>query len=452
MQAAVDEEDTVHLFELIDESLKRNDDERLYELLNPLESAELAHVLEAFPHNVRARLWSAAGHEAGADVLLHMNQDAAAQLGEELGAEALLETTTTLDATEVAELVEALSDEVTEELLAAMDAARRQQVDAVLSSPEGTAGRIVHHDAVAVRPEVSVSVLQRYLNRFGELPENTDQLMVVTREQRFLGTVRVLDLLRQPADSQVSEIMTTEIRTVAPEMEQRELLRLFLDHDLVSAPVVGDDGKLLGRVMVSDVMDILQEEAERAIMAPAGLDEDEDLFAPLLSSARNRAIWLGINLGTAFLAAWVIGLFESTLDQIVALAVLMPIVASMGGIAGSQTLALAIRGLALGQIAPSNTRWLLRKEVGIGVLNGLLWALVVAAVASLWFRDLRLGAVIAAALVINMLAAAVAGLLVPLALDRMRFDPALSGSVILTTVTDVIGFMSFLGLATLFLL
>ena len=452
MQAAVEEKEATHLFEEVDEALKRGDDEYLHALLNPLEAAELAHVLDAFPHNVRARLWSAAGHEEGADVLLHMSQDAAAQLGEELGAEALLETATALDATEVAELVEALSEEVTEELLAAMDVVRRQQVDAVLSSPEGTAGRLMHGDAVAVRPEISVSVLQRYLSRLGELPENTDQLMVVTRDQHFLGTVQVLDLLRQPADTQVREVMTTEVRTIAPDLDQRELIRLFRDRDLISAPVVADDGRLLGRIVVSDVMDILQEDAEHAIMARAGLDEDEDLFAPLLSSARSRAIWLGINLGTAFLAAWVIGLFESTLDQIVALAVLMPVVASMGGIAGSQTLALAIRGLALGQILPSNTRWLLRKEVGIGVLNGLLWALVVAAVASLWFHDLRLGAVIAAAVVINMLAAAIAGLLVPLALERMRFDPALSGSVILTTVTDVIGFISFLGLATIFLL
>ena len=246
--------------------------------------------------------------------------------------------------------------------------------------------------------------------------------------------------------------MATDVETVTPDTGEHDVAILFSDHDLLSLPVVDDERYLLGRIVAEDVMDVLQEETERAMLANTGLDEEEDLFAPILPAARGRALWLGINLLTAFLASWVIGLFEATIDKIVALAVLMPIVASMGGIAGSQTLSLTIRGLALGQIAGSNTPWLLKKEVSIGLLNGVLWALVVGAVAAFWFGDAGIGTVIGAALVINMLGAGFAGLLVPLVLKRMKIDPALSGAVILTTVTDVVGFMSFLGLATLFLL
>jgi magnesium transporter len=259
-------------------------------------------------------------------------------------------------------------------------------------------------------------------------------------------------LLTCQPDTLVSEVMNPEAERIRPELESRELAMLFRDHDLVSVAVVDEDEKLIGRVTIDDVVDVIQDEADRQILGAAGLNAEEDMFAPVIPSARRRAIWLGINLGTAFLAAWVIGLFEATLDQVVALAVLMPIVASMGGIAGSQTLTLIIRGIALGHVSSGNTRWLAYKEIAISVLNGCVWALVVGAISYLWFHEVLISGVLAAAMIITLLAAALSGVVIPLVMEKTGIDPALAGSVVLTTVTDVVGFMSFLGLATLFLL
>jgi magnesium transporter len=235
-------------------------------------------------------------------------------------------------------------------------------------------------------------------------------------------------------------------------MADDEVARLFEDRDLLSAPVVDTEGRLLGRITIDDVVDVIREDAEHSLLSMAGLDEEDDTFAPVFTSARRRAVWLGINLFTAFLASWVIGLFQATLQQVVALAVLMPIVASMGGIAGSQTLIIVIRGLALGQVGSSNARWLMTKELAVSVLNGIVWALVVALLATLWFRDIDIGLIIAVALIINLVCAAIAGFSIPFTLSRMNIDPAHAGTVILTTVTDVVGFMVFLGLGTIFLL
>lgn len=246
--------------------------------------------------------------------------------------------------------------------------------------------------------------------------------------------------------------MHTDIAGIAVDTDSREVARLFQDLDLMSAPVVDGEGRLIGRITVDDVVDLIREESERTVMQMAGLDDEADMFAPVLVSSRRRAVWLGINLVTAFLAAWVIGQFQGTLEQLVALAVLMPIVASMGGIAGSQTLTLVIRGLALKQVQKGNVRVLLNREIGVSILNGMLWAAVVAALAVVWFGDWGIGGVIAAAILLNLLCAAVAGLAIPLLLDRLGIDPALAGSVILTTVTDVVGFFAFLGLATVLLL
>jgi magnesium transporter len=276
--------------------------------------------------------------------------------------------------------------------------------------------------------------------------------MVVDRDNKFQGAISILKLFLLPLDTLIADIMDGSWHTIDPNMSEREVARTFENHDWFSAPVVDKKGYFLGRIVVDDVVDTIRDEADRAMLAPVGLNEDEDLFAPMLPSAKRRSVWLAVNLVTAFLASWVIGLFEATIEQVVALAVLMPIVASMGGIAGSQTLTLTIRGLAMGQIADSNTSFLLKKEVGIGLLNGLLWAFVVAVISYLWFGSQSIALVIAAAIILNMFAAALAGILVPLTLNKMNIDPALSGAVVLTTVTDVIGFMAFLGLATIFLI
>jgi magnesium transporter len=300
---------------------------------------------------------------------------------------------------------------------------------------------------------VTLETVQRFLRwKNQSIPDNTDALMVVDRDGIFLGVLPLARLVSQSSELAVADVLESDIDTVSVAMKSWDVATLFQTHDLVSAPVVDENGLLLGRIVIEDIVDVIREGSDQALMNMAGLDEEEDLFAPIVPSAKRRAVWLGINLMTAFLAAWVIGRFEAALEQVVALAVLMPIVASMGGIAGSQTLTLAIRGLALGQISRTNSNWLMRKEIGISLINGVLWALVVAVIATLWFQDVRIGGIIAVALIINMLAAGIAGIAIPLGLKRLGIDPALSGSVVLTTVTDVIGFMAFLGLATVFLL
>ena len=306
-------------------------------------------------------------------------------------------------------------------------------------------------DTVTVRSDVDVDVVLRYLRRLGEMPDNLDQLFVVDRGNAFLGVLPLAKLVIAHADATTAEIMSTEELAIPADTPVSEVAVVFEQRDLISAPVLDNHGKLLGRITVDDVVDVIREESERSIMSAAGLDEEHDIFAPILVTARQRALWLALNLATAFLAASVIGLFEATIEKLVALAVLMPIVASMGGIAGSQTLTIVVRGLALGQIGPANARAVLSREVAVGVLNGCLWAVVVAVAAGAWFDDLRLGVVIGCAMALNLLTAGFAGAAIPLLLRRINIDPALAGGVVLTTLTDVVGFFAFLGLASHFL-
>jgi magnesium transporter len=342
---------------------------------------------------------------------------------------------------------------VTSEVLSSLDEQRRERLETALSYPEDSAGGLMNTDMVTVRPEVTLDVVLRYLRRRKDgLPEITDNLIVVSRQGRYLGVLYLTDLLTNDPDDSVAEVMTLDVQPIPADAKAREVANRFEQLDLVSAPVIDADGRVLGRVTVDDVMDVIREEADHQFLGHAGLSEGEDMFAPVLLSARRRAVWLGINLLTAFLAAWVIGLFEATIEQIVALAVLMPVVASMGGIAGTQTLTLAIRGIALGHLSAKNIRWLVSKEMAVAMLNGLLWAVVVAGIAWLWFGSSGIAAIIATAITLNVLAATLSGALLPLLLDRFGIDPALAGGVILTTVTDVVGFLSFLGLASLFLL
>jgi magnesium transporter len=336
--------------------------------------------------------------------------------------------------------------------LLALDQDHRKRLEAVLSYEDGTAGRLMSADVVSVRKDVTLAVVLRWLRRHQSLPPHTDALMVIDEDERYLGKLPMSDVVTGDPDALVETVMREGADSIRADMSERELAILFERRDLVSVAVLDDSGRLLGRITIDDVVDIIREEADHALLKSAGLDEEEDLFAPVLPSARRRGVWLGINLITVFMAAWVIGRFEEALDKIVALAVLMPVVASMGGIAGSQTLTLTIRGFALDQIAASNVRWLIIKEVSVGALNGVVWALVVALVSYVWFQDIGLATIIAVAMALNLLAASLSGVVVPLVLRRMGIDPALSGAVILTTVTDIIGFLSFLGLASLFLL
>jgi len=356
-----------------------------------------------------------------------------------------------LETDDLADIFEDLPKAVLHQVVRSMSNQDRRRLQSVMSYDEDSAGGLMNPDMVTIRPNVDLDVVLRYLRQRGELPANTDKLFVVDRDDRYLGVLNISDLLTQSKKESVSHAMVTDQKALPPTLSANEVALFFEDYNLVSAPVVDENNQLLGRITVDDVVDVIRDEADRSLLSLAGLDEDDDMFAPVTRSAKRRAVWLGINLFTAFLAAWVIGLFAETIEQIVALAVLMPIVASMGGIAGSQTLMLVIRGIALNQIGNTNARWLLWKELAVGSLNGILWASVVAVITGLWFQSQSLGLLIGVALIINLIIAALAGATIPLTLKRMNIDPAIAGGVILTTVTDVIGFFSFLGLATIFL-
>ena len=421
-------------------------------LLNALTPAEIAHLLEGLPRTEREILWELVEDKDG-EVLIHLSEDVRADLISRMDLAEILSATETLDLDDLADLIQELPDTLTRELLDSLDSQRRNRLEAVLGYEEDTAGGLMNTDTVTVRPEVTLDAVLRYLRRLGDrVPSNTDALIVVNREDQYLGMLSLAQIVTSDPAEIVAEVMSVDFKPIPATWPKREVANRFERHDLMSAAVVGPDGKLLGRITIDDVVDVIREEGEHAFMGRAGLSEEEDMFAPVLISARKRALWLGINLLTAFLASWVIGQFENTIERIVALAVLMPIVASMGGIAGSQTLTLAIRGIALGQLSTKNARWLLLKELAVGLLNGVLWALVVGTVAGLWFQSVDIAWVIAAALIINLMFAAFSGAVLPLVLDRIGIDPALAGGVLLTTVTDVVGFLAFLGLATLFLL
>jgi len=419
--------------------------------VHALHPAEIAQLLESLPPAKREVVWELVDPEDDGEVLLHVNDELRAHLIRGMDDEEILAATEGLDVDDLADLVADLPEELTQQLLLSLDKQNRDHLTGLLSYDEDSAGGLMNPDTVTVRPDVTVDTLLRYLRMRGELPQNTDSIFVVNRYGRYLGMLAVTRLITASPDAAVAEIMSTEIAGIPVDLEALDVVKLFEDRDLVSAPVVDPQGRLMGRITVDDVVDVLRDDAEHTMMSMAGLDEEEDMFAPILRSTRRRAIWLGINLATAILASWVVGRFQATIDQLVALAVLMPIVASMGGVAGSQTLTLMIRGLALKQINEGNAVVLVRREVAISILNGLLWAMFVGVVATLWFDTWGLGAVIAVAMMINLLAGTLAGFFVPLLLRRMGVDPALAGSVVMTTVTDVVGFFSFLGLAALFL-
>ena len=438
--------------EAFTEALESGKHPHLRKMLNDLHPAEVALLLESLPEPQRELTWELVYAEHRGDVLAELNDEVRTKLLRQMETHELVTVTEDLDTDDLVDILQDLPDRVVREALASLDKQNRLRVETALRYDEDSAGGLMSTDTITVRADVTLDVVLRYLRIRGEIPETTDSLFVVNRYDSYLGLLALSDLLTHDPDETVAEVMSLETEGIPPEMDASEVAMLFDQRDLVSAPVIDMQGRLLGRITVDDVVDFIREEAEEVQLAQAGLDPEDDIFAPVVTSTRRRAVWLGINLVTAFTAAWVIGLFERTIEQIVALAVLMPIVASMGGIAGGQTLTLTIRGLALGQVSGSNTRWLMTKELAVGALNGLLWSIVVAAVAVIWFDDMQIGYVIAAAIIINLVCGAAAGISIPLVMRKFDIDPALAGNVVLTTITDVIGFMAFLGLATLFLL
>ncbi|UCE90581.1 MAG: magnesium transporter [Pseudomonadota bacterium] len=431
--------------------LRADELEQAAHLLGNLHPAEIAHVLQSLPPEERELVWPHVPSEHEGEVLLHLPDDVRTVLISKMEPQALVAATESLDTDDLADILPEMPQDVIQELLLTLEHQERERLESVLSYPEDSAGGLMDLETVVVRADITLDVVLRYLRWRGAMPETTDTLFVVNRDNKYLGLLPLTDLLTSDPDLTVAEIMRRDIDGIPADMTAREVAALFERRDLVTAPVVDENDRLLGRITIVDVVDVIRDEADHDFLSMAGLNEEADMFAPVVMSTRRRAVWLGINLLTALLASWVIGLFEVTIEKLVALAVLMPIVASMGGIAGSQTLTLVIRGLALGQISDSNARLLLFKELSVGVLNGLLWALVIAVVAGAWFENLQLSLVIALAVIINLVVAAIAGATIPLLLRRFGADPALAGGVVLTTITDVIGFFAFLGLAALYL-
>jgi magnesium transporter len=419
-------------------------------MLNGLPPADVAHLLESSPPNYRHILWQMVEVEQEGEVLGELSDELQAHFLSDMGAAEVALITEGLADDDIADILQQVPDRITREVLTAMDHQDRARLERVMHYPDDVAGGLMSTDTITIRARLTLEVVLRYLRRHDEIPEMTDNLIVVNRSDQFIGLLPLRTLLVSDPSVSVREMMQTDVEPIPVNMSDTDVARLFERNDWVSAPVVDDNGRLLGRITIDDVVDVIREDADHSFMSMAGLDEEEDTFAPVKRAAPRRAVWLGINLATAFIASSVINLFQDTIEKVVALAVLMPIVASMGGIAGTQTLTVLIRGIAMGQVGRNNQLWLVNRELIIGVLNGVLWACVVAVAASLWFEDWHIGVIIAAAMVINLVTAALTGALLPLLMTRLKIDPALAGGVVLTTVTDVVGFVSFLGLATLF--
>ncbi|MDB2461498.1 magnesium transporter [Gammaproteobacteria bacterium] len=421
-------------------------------ILNGLHPAEIARLLESSPARQRRLIWEMLDHSFDGEVLLEVGEEVRNNLMESMDDASLLAATKGLDVDDLADLLDGLPEALVTQALQGMDYQYRTRLESVMNYDEDTAGGLMNTDTITIRPDVTLDVVLKYLRLKKEIPKNTDNIIVVDQYNHFLGTLSVTNLLCADPEKTVSESMNKNYISIDSDVFANEVVNIFEDRDLVSAPVVDKNNILLGRITIDDVVDVIREESESAVLNMAGLTEEEDIFAPVLPSARRRAIWLGINLITALIASGVISLFQDTIERVVALAVLMPIVASMGGIAGSQTLTLVIRGIALGNISSTNAKSLLIKEVLVGLLNSLLWACVIGVLSSYWFDNYLIGVVIGIAMVANLVFAALSGVLIPLIFKKIGMDPALGGGVILTTITDVIGFFSFLTLGTLFLL
>jgi magnesium transporter len=421
-------------------------------MIHSLHPAEIARLLESVDLQTRAVLWEMVGPEDEGDVLVELSDQVREGLVEGMETEDLIAAVEGMELDDLADLLIDLPETVTRNVLQSLDHQDEARLRQVLAYDEDSAGGLMNVDIVTVRPDVTLEVVARYLRARGEMPDGTDSIFVVDRDGTYMGSLYLSRILTQDDETMVSSVMSTEIMPIPAHTPSAQVVWEFENRDLLSAPVVDDAYRVVGRITVDDVVDVIREEAEHSLMGAAGLDEEDDMFAPVVKSASRRALWLGINLGTAFLAAAVVDLFQTTVDKIVLLAVLMPVVPSMGGVAGTQSLVIITRAIALGQIDRTNLHEILRKELAVGLLNGLGWAVVVSVFTYLWFGDWRIGGVIAAAMIINLFIAALAGFVIPLTLKRMQIDPALAGGVVLTTVTDVIGYGAFLGLGALLLL
>ena len=440
-----------HTLEL-SQAIDRGSLSQVRQMMKTLPTAGIAHLVESSPPKTRSVLWQLIDKESEGEVIQYLNEDLQSEILSELDAKEVVELTEGLETDDLADILQQLPLKVAQEVLEAMDQQDRQRVEQILSYDEATAGGLMNTDSITVRRNHTVELVLRYLRRHETLPEMTDNILVVNREDELLGILPLKEVLVSDPNTSVREVMCKDINAIPVDMEATKVAQLFEQHDWVSAPVIDRHGKLLGRITIDDVVDVIRDTAEHSLMSMAGLDEEDDTFAPVLKTARRRALWLGVNLFTAVFASLVIYIFQETIDEVVYLAILMPIVANMGGVAGTQTLTLVIRSMALGHISPSNSRWLLIRELGVATINGIIWASLISVIAFIWYQDTRISYIIAVATMINLIIAALAGAYLPIFLKKINVDPALAGSVALTTVTDSIGFFTFLGLAKMFYL
>jgi magnesium transporter len=420
-------------------------------MLRALTPVEIARLIASSPAPSRSLLWGFVDKDDAGEVLEELPADIQAQFLRQMNTEDLVAVTEGLDPDDIVDILQNLPDQVTQEVLAAMSAQDRERVSTILSYDEDTAGGLTNTDTITIRPRFTLDVVLRYLRRHDALPPSTDALIVVNKKDEYLGLLPLSVLLTCDPATSVRDVMETDRDPIAADMSERDVAELFEKHDWVSAPVVDAQGKLLGRITIDDVVDVIRQNADHSLMSMAGLGEEDDTFATALSTVPRRFIWLAVNLLTALVSSSVINLFKGTIEKVVVLAVLGPIVASMGGVAGSQTLTVVIRGMALGQIGRHNLGWLLSRELRVGLTNGLLLALLLGSVSAWWFNDWKLGSILGAALVFNLVTAASLGALLPVFLKSLRIDPALAGAVTLTTFTDSCGYFAFLALASFWL-
>ena len=438
--------------ELVENLVHKQHIAELRHKLDELHPADIAYILEALPLDERLFVWDLVKADRDGEILLEVSDAVRETLIEAMDSQELVAATGQLDTDEIADLAPDLPSEVMQDVFRALSVEEREQLRAAMSYDEDSVGALMDFEAVSVREDVTLEAVLRYLRRFEELPDHTDQLFVVDREERLQGVLPLNLLLVTDPDEMVSNIMADEPLTLEPDEKAQTAAQAFERYDLVSAPVVDKDRRLVGRVTVNAVVDYIRESTETEQLSRAGLREGEDIFASVWDSVKNRWSWLAINLITAFVASRVIGAFEGSIEKLVALAALMPIVAGIGGNSGNQTITMIVRALALGQVQQESARVLLRKEIGVAMVNGLIWGSLLGFVAWWLYRSVALGAVMTAAMMLNLIVAATVGVAVPLLRQRLGYDPAIGSSVLITAVTDSGGFFIFLGLATLFLL
>ena len=434
---------------LLDSDIDLTHDE-VKNLLNKLSSSEIAHALESSPPKQRKLLFSLLETDIEGDVLADLGEEIQQDLVSNISNDELVEAVKELETDETIDILQNLPEARMNTVLSKMSYRDRKRIEVGLNYPENTAGGLLNTDVISVRPNHTIEVVINYLRNQDNLPDNTDKIFVVDKEDKYIGELAIGKIITCKPNLIVKEIMQTNIAPISANQDDREVAIIFERNDIISSAVIDESGKLIGRITVDDVLDVIRDDADQNFLGMAGIAEDT--FAPPGRAAKSRVFWLSMNLLTAFIASMTINVFQDVLTQIVYLAILMPIVASMGGVAATQTLTIVLRGLTLEQINSSNMRWLLKRELAVSILNGLVLSILVGTVTYFWFDELILSLLISFALIINLVSSVVAGVFVPLILRKFNQDPAISGSVVVTTVTDVVGFLSFLGLATIFLI